>query len=227
MMEQLYENIKGGGYNLLISWKRYRRVMYDLKTENVYLNPLLHLIKGEFTFIHNDKTILLTIGVKNGRGTFIVKEDGIVIMSRRLVRSLYTLHQIQIEYWNTFGVPLVHHLIMLGLLSDENLCDYCSVLFYPPILSGRTEWDVMEVRPDYYIHKMGDEWCLYYWVSGQDEICMDLYVDDGDIDMVMDKFRTILDEMGVEPPDKTTNWSDVTYNEDGTFTLSKCVVDHD
>jgi hypothetical protein len=85
----------------------------------------------------------------------------------------------------------------------------------------------MEVRPDYYIHKMGDEWCLYYWVSGQDEICMDLYVDDGDIDMVMDKFRTILDEMGVEPPDKTTNWSDVTYNEDGTFTLSKCVVDHD
>ena len=223
MERQLYENIKGGGYRLLISSKEYRRVMYDIKNENVYMNPFIHLIKGDYTFIHNDKTISVSIDIKNGVGKILVKDGDNIIMSYRRIKSLYRLYKVQMEYWNIFGIPMVHHLMGLNLLSDENLDLYRSVIFYPPILSGRTEWDVMEVREDYYIHRVGDdEWCLYNWVSGQDEICMDLYVTGDDIDMVMDKFRTLLDEMGVKPTDKTMKWSDVTYNDDGTFTLTKC-----
>ena len=220
MIKQMYTLDKEGRPVMNINWQRYRRVIYDIRTENVYLNPLIHLIKGEYTFTHNDKTISVDIKIDRGICKFIVKDGDITLMSSR-VKNLYKFNKVQIEYWNTFNIPLVYHLIDLGLLNDENLSYYDAALFYPPNMVGRTQWDVMEILPDYYIHKMDDEWCLYHWVSGEKEICMDLY-ERGPVDMVIDKFRSVLIGMGVKPPSKTSNWSDVTYHKDGTFTLTKC-----
>jgi hypothetical protein len=213
MEKQLYEKIEGGGYRLLISWEEYRDIMFKLRIpEDLVPNVFFHSIKGKYLI----DDICVTLSVMNGECTTTLSKDDNLI-DKFICNDFSSFWLLQNKLWVSYGI------VISSFITDENiLIDYCSVLFYPPILSGRTEWDVMEVRPDYYIHKMGDEWCLYNWVSGQDEICMDIYVDDGDINIVKDKFRTILDEMGVKAPDKTTNWSDVTYNEDGTFTLTKC-----
>jgi len=222
MTKQLYSIDKEGRIHMHITMHEYRRIVYELKTENVYMNPLIHLIRGSYSFLYNDKIANVNIEINKGLCSLVVKDDNdnIILRSKR-IKDLYKFYKVQIEFYNVFGEPLVYHLIELGLLNDENLSYYDAALFYPPIFSGRTEWDVMEIRPDYYIHKMGDEWCLYYWVSGEDEICMDLY-ESGPIDIVINKFRSILDGMGVKPADKVSKWTDVTYNEDGSFTLTKC-----
>lgn len=220
-MKQLYQ-IDGGRYTLNINWDEYRQIMYELTIpEQVVFNPFINLIKSSYTFNHDGNTIVVRMTNHSGKGLVNISCDDINIMDL-VIDDLYGHYKFQIEYWNMFGIPLVFHLKDNKVINDENIDYYSSVLFFPPILSGRTEWDVVEIMEDYYIHKMDDEWCLYHWVSGQEEECMNLYVTGDDIDMVKDKFRTILDEMGVKPVDKTTKWSDVIYNEDGTITLTKC-----
>ena len=222
-MKQLYQVDKDGKITMLISWDEYRRIMFKQSIPpDIIYNPFINkFMNYDITFNHNG--VKVDISSCNGRGNhyFVIEEDDVEVVYE-VMDDMYDTYFSQIILWNRYGIVLSSYLRENGMMTDEDMDKYSSCFFSPPILSGRTEWDVMEVMEDYYIHKMDDEWCLYHWVSGEEEVCMNLYVDDGDIDMVKNKFRTILDEMGVKPVDKTTKWSNVTYNDDGTFTLSKC-----
>ena len=221
MKRQLYHQVKGGGYDLLISFKEYRKIMYEQRVSNdLVFNPFIHLIKGSFTFIHEDRVISVTIDIVRGKASFIVKDGDEVLMDIRRITTFYKFNKVQIDYWNMFAVPLAFHLKELNLIDEVR---HCTILYYPPILSGRKQWDVMEVRTDYYIHNVGDNrWCLYHWVSGQNEVCMDEYVSGDDINAVIDEFNIILDDMDIIPADESNKWWSVTYNQDGSFYTKKC-----
>ena len=222
-MKQLYQVDKDGKITMLISWEEYRRIMFKLSIDpDIIYNPFINkFMNFDITFNHNG--VKVDISSANGRGNhcLVIQEDGEDVVYE-MMDDMYDTYVSQITLWVRYGIVLSSYLRENGTMTDDDLVKYCSCFFFPPILSGRTEWDVVEIMEDYYIHKMDDEWCLYHWVSGQKEECMNLYVSGDDIDMVKDKFRTILDEMGVKPVDKTTKWSDVIYNEDGTITLTKC-----
>jgi hypothetical protein len=141
MKRQLYHQVKGGGYDLQISFDEYRRIMYDLRVDDdLIFNPFIHRIKGSFNFIHEDKTISVTIGIDRGIASFIVKDGGAVLMNYR-ADNFYEFNSFQIEYWNMFGVPIVFHLKELDLIDEDK---HLTVLYYPPIITGRTEWDYRE-----------------------------------------------------------------------------------
>lgn len=208
---------------MLISLEEYRRIMFNQSIDpDILYNPFINkFMNFDITFNHNG--VKVDISSANGRGNhyLVIEEDDKEVVYEKM-DDMYDTYFSQITIWNRYGIVLSSYLMDNGMMTDDDMDKYSSCFFSPPILSGRTEWDVMEIMEDYYIHKMDDEWCLYHWVSGQEEECMNLYVSGDDIDMVKHMFRTILDEMGVKPVDKTTKWSDVIYNEDGTFTLTKC-----
>lgn len=222
-MKQLYQVDKDGKITMLISLEEYRRIMFKLSIDpDIIYNPFINkFMNFDITFNHNG--VKVDISSCNGRGNhyLVIEEDDKEVVYE-VMDDMYDTYFSQITLWVRYGIVLSTYLRENGMMTDDDLVKYCSCFFFPPILSGRTEWDVMEIMEDYYIHKMDDEWCLYHWISGQEEECMNIYVSGDDINMVKDKFRTILDEMGVKPIDKTTKWSDVTYNDDGTFTLTKC-----
>ena len=218
-MKQIYQ-VDNGKYTLNTNWEGYREIMYELTIpQDIVFNPFINLIKCSYTFKHNKKTILVEMSNHNGRGIVDISCDDVNIMNL-VINDFYSHHKFQVNYWNMFGVPLIYHLMQNGTLTDENIDKYCSCFFYPPV-GNRTDWDVIEIRPDYYIHKIGDEWCLYHWISGQKEVCMDLHKT-GKVDKVIASFRKKVDKITLKADKPTSNWSAVVYNEDGTITLTKC-----
>ncbi len=223
-MKQLYQVDKDGKITMLISLEEYRRIMFKLSVDmDILYNPFINkFMNFDITFNHNGVKVAISSCNERGNQYLVIEEDNKEVVYE-VMDDIYDTYFSQITLWVRYGIVLSSYLRENGMMTDEDMDKYCSCFFFPPILNGRTEWDVIEIRQDYYIHDMGgDEWCLYHWISGEEEECMNIYVTGDDIEMVKDKFRTILDEMGVEPVDKTTKWSNVTYNEDGTITLTKC-----
>ena len=217
-MKQLYQ-VDGGKYTLNTNWEGYRQVMYELTIpEEVVFNPFINLIKCSYTFNHDGNTILVEMTNHFGRGIVDITCDDVNIMNV-VINDFYGHYKFQVNYWNMFGIPLVFHLMENKTLTGENIEKYCSVLFYPPV-GERKEWDVIEVRPDYYMYKINDQWCLYHWVSGQKEVCMDLY-GYGDLKKVITTFRKKVDKLSGKTKKPTTKWSEVIYKEDGTFKLKQ------
>jgi hypothetical protein len=176
MERRLYELVEGSP-RLLISREEYRRIMFDFGTEGLYFNPFAHLIQSTFTFSNDDGTYLVVIKVNRGVCTLSVTQDDIEVIYRQS-KTFYDFYIVQKEYYTIFGVPLVFNLVECGIISKDKCDEYCSVLFYPPNVTGRTEWDYGE--PD-------------------DEVNI----------------------LGVYDREKNPGgWTDVTYNEDGTFTFT-------
>ena len=198
-MKQLYQVDKGGKITMLISLEEYRRVMFNQTIDpDILYNPFINkFMNFDITFNHNGVKVDISSCNERGNHYMVIEEDDKEVIYE-VMDDMYDTYFSQITIWNRYGIVLSSYLMDNGMMTYEDMDKYCSCFFSPPILSGRTEWDVMEIRPDYYIHKMDDEWCLYHWVSGQKEECMNLYVSGDDIDMVKDKFRTILDELNVD-----------------------------
>ena len=198
-MKQLYQVDKAGKITMLISWEEYRRIMFKLSVDpDIIYNPFINkFMNFDMTFNHNGVKVDISSCNERGNHYFLIEEDDKEVVYG-VMDDMYDTYVSQITLWVRYGIVLSSYLMESGMMTYEDMDKYSSCFFSPPILSGRTEWDVMEVMEDYYIHKMDDEWCLYHWVSGQQEECMNLYVTGDDIDMVKDKFRTILDEINVD-----------------------------
>jgi len=176
MERRLYELVESCP-RLLISWDEYRRIKFDFGTEGLHFNPFAHLIQSTFTFSNDEGSYLVTIKVYRGICHLYVTQDDIEVLYRES-NTFYDFYIVQMEYYNIFGVPLVFNLEGCGIISKEICDEYCSVLFYPPRSTDRTEWDYNE--PDNEVNILG----------------------------VYDREKN------------PGGWTDVTYNEDGTFTFT-------
>jgi len=220
-MKQLYQVDKDGKITMLISLEEYRRIMFKLSVDpDIIYNPFINkFMNFDITFNHNG--VKVDISSCNGRGQhcLVVQEDGEDVVYE-MMDDMYDTYFSQITLWVRYGIVLSSYLRENGMMTDDDLVKYCSCFFFPPV-GERTQWDVMEVRPDYYMYKVNDQWCLYHWVSGEEEECMDIY-GSGDVNDVITTFRKWVDKLSGKTKKPTTKWSNVTYNDDGTFTLSKC-----
>lgn len=181
-----------------ISWygflKRFKRVEYSF--DNVVVRM----------YNRRESTLCITI-LENGKRVFSLE-----------LFDLYELYGFQVEYWYRYGIEFMKQLYALGYMSEADMQKYAAAIYFAPV-GERTDWDVIEVRPNYYMHKVDTaKWCLYRWVSGEDEESMDIYVIGEDIGVIKNKFREIVDKMD-DHIDSMKVWSDVIYNEDGTFKL--------
>lgn len=109
----------------------------------VHFNPFVHLIKGDYSFYHEDVLMVVKIDIKGGIGRWMTYDNNKNLIIGFEMDNLYDFHVAQIKFWNIFGVPLVHHLLCIERITKEDINDYCSVLFFPPVMD-RTEWDYTE-----------------------------------------------------------------------------------
>ena len=219
-MKQLYQVDKDGKITMLISLEEYRRIMFKLSVDpDIIYNPFINkFMNFDMTFNHNGVKVLISSCNHRGNQHLVIEEDDVEVVYE-VMDDMYDTYFSQITLWVRYGIVLSSYLRENGMMTDDDLINYCSCFFYPPV-GERTEWDVIEVRPDYYIHKMDDKWCLYHWVSGEKEVCMDLY-ESGDLKKVITTFRKKVDKLSGKTKKPTTKWSEVIYKEDGTFKLKQ------